>query len=54
MLLFPFFCPAAALQRAQQEERQYLAKAFQRVGDLERRRAAALKEVFTGVVGMYK
>ena len=42
------------LQRAQHSERQYLSKAFQRVGDLERRRAGTLQQAFTGFAQLYR
>lgn len=41
-------------QRAQHSERQYLAKAFQRVGDLEGRRAGGLREAFSSVLQLYR
>ena len=42
------------LQQAQHSERVYLSKAFQRVGDLERRRVGALQEVFSSMVQLYR
>lgn len=42
------------LQRAQHVERQYLAKAFQRVGDLERRRAAVAQASLSTFVRIYR
>ncbi|KAI7845759.1 hypothetical protein COHA_000673 [Chlorella ohadii] len=42
------------LQRAQQTERRYLAAAFTRVGDLERRRAAGQAQVLAAFVHIYR
>lgn len=42
------------LQRAQQTERRYLAAAFTRVGDLERRRAAGQAQVLAAFVRIYR
>ena len=42
------------LQRAQQTERKYLAAAFTRVGELERRRAAGQAHVLTAFVRIYR
>ncbi|KAL4422671.1 hypothetical protein ABPG75_008868 [Micractinium tetrahymenae] len=42
------------LQRAQHVERQYLAKAFQRVGDLERRRAAVAQASLGTFIRIYR
>ncbi|PSC67166.1 sulfur stress regulator [Micractinium conductrix] len=42
------------LQRAQHVERQYLAKAFQRVGDLERRRAEVVQTTLHSFVHIYR
>ncbi|GAB4820234.1 hypothetical protein N2152v2_007280 [Parachlorella kessleri] len=42
------------LQQAQHSERVYLSKAFQRVGDLERRRVGALQDVFSNMVQLYR
>ena len=42
------------LQRAQQVERRYLAAAFTRVGDLERRRAAGQAAALAAFVRIYR
>ena len=42
------------LQRAQQTERRYLAAAFTRVGELERRRAAGQAQVLGAFVRIYR
>lgn len=42
------------LQRAQHTERRYLASAFQRVGDLERRRAATFRQTLERFLHIYR